>query len=786
MKTDPKHYLIFISLLFGNILTLAQAPLTFTKYKAEHGLSSEFVTTIFQDSIGFLWLGTPGGVHRFDGYNFKVFRYDKADSLTLSNDAVWNIEEDRKGNIWIGTNNGLNRLDPKTEQITRIKSNPTSADSITNSLIMDLLVDKTGNVWVATANGLNRWLPQHECFEHYLYEPSPSKERPFRSSRTPIQTRNGIIWLGLQDTLCRYVAERNEFIYTKLPDNKAAANAIRLIYEDQEGLLWIGTQSNGVFSFDPVTSTFIEHYFNDPDDPNSISHNKISAFIQNGEELWIGTTGGGLNMLNLKTKSIMRHTGVPPAPFGVNSETIRDTWEDTQGNIWLGSFYDGLYQFKNSQRIFSNFDQNTGLLTKVVNDITETLDGKIWVAMGNAGVGVFDTAKKRFTKYYRNENNQQGLPLGNLKRLQTDHTGKLWVASETEGISYFDTQKGKFTKHLPKHKEDLSNFDFLTDFLVEENGDIWIALQTGLIKYQAATQGYKQYNMPDKADSKINHGANSFVTSILRDSQQQLWFTTYGGLNLYHPTSDSLEFFPFLNQLLGSIEDNNNNLWFSTLEGCYIFNINKKAFSKINNLIGNPFLKDDKQQIWLTSTEYLLKYNPVNGQITTLDKQDGLVSNFFWKAHQARDGYLHFGGIEGLSIFHPDSLKEVTQSPSVVLTDFQLFNKTVPIKGSKGDTLDWKSPLIQSIVFTKNIILKHWQNYFSIEFSALDFTNPASNRYQYQLEGYDKNWIESNADRRLITYTNLDPGTYIFQVKGASRNGPWSETTSVNIQILSP
>ncbi|MEM6316641.1 MAG: two-component regulator propeller domain-containing protein [Bacteroidota bacterium] len=783
--------LTLLVLFYQAVHLLGQSPLTFTKYKAADGLSSEFITTIYQDQLGFLWLGTPGDLIRYDGYHFKIVRfenYNKGGSSVIPRSTIWGITEDHQGNLWVGTENGLNRYHPKADTLTHFRSKPSDTNTLSDNNIEQLLTDTAGTIWITTANGVNRYLPDKAIFKRYLYEPQPDAEYPARHSRSPIQTQAGTVWLGVSDTLYRYEPKTDAFLGIRLPGNQTDANFVRLIYEDQSGLLWIGTRRNGAFCFNPTTNTFLAHFKIEPNNPNSLSHNKVSAFIQNGQELWIGTTGGGLNVLNLNTKKITRHTGTPPNPFGVNSETIRDAWEDNRGNIWLGSFYDGLYQFKNSQRIFNNFNENTGLLTKAVNDIVETADGKIWVAMGNAGVGVFDFSEKRFVKYYRNAPAyNSGLPAGNLRCLGVDPTGKLWVASETAGISYYDSDLDKFVKYLPKRKKATRYFDFLTSLLVLANGDIWIGRQTGLVKYIAATQTYQEYRMPNDFSTGINHGNNSFVTDIHQDSRQRVWIATYGGLNLYLPERDSLVFIPFSEKILRLLEGEDGNPSFSTAaSGWYKLDATKGYYLTMEDMGGTPILKDKRKQVWSGNTEYLAKYVPIKKEIITLNQQNGLIANTYWTGQEAKNGYLYFGGPDGMVMFHPDSILEKTPAPKVVLTDFQLFNKKVPLQNAKGDTLTWKSPLSQSIAYTKELTLEHWQNYFSLEFAALDLTSPATNRYQYQLVGYDKSWIESSDNRRFITYTNLGPGRYTFQVKGATRNGPWNELTSLQIDILPP
>ncbi|MBX2876081.1 MAG: response regulator, partial [Saprospiraceae bacterium] len=200
-----------------------------------------------------------------------------------------------------------------------------------------------------------------------------------------------------------------------------------------------------------------------------------------------------------------------------------------------------------------------------------------------------------------------------------------------------------------------------------------------------------------------------------------------------------------------------------------------------------PVLEDSRGRIWFFNSLHLIRYDPNSKEVAILGPDDGLPAGFYWTGHQAKSGQLFMGGIEGLTIFHPDSIQTSYEPPRTVITDFRLFNKTVPLAGSRADTLEWASPLAESIIFTNKIRLKHWQNYFSLEFAALDLTSPATNRYQYQLVGYDEDWLTTDAKRRYVTYTNLDPGTYTFRVRGATRKSTWSTSAAtVEIRILAP
>ncbi len=762
----------------------AQPPLKFHKLTEDDGLSNGFVTSIFQDSRGFLWLGTAKDLNRFDGYGFEVFRYDERDSNSLSNEIIWAIHEDPEGYLWIGTNNGLDRMDLRTGMVNHFRHDPDDPASISNSAPNAICTDKSGNLWVATANGLNRLAPEKQSFVRYFYHREIA-----RTVRDVTLDRDSVLWAGSLDTLYRYDDQKDRFLPYPLPSGNSDISEIRLIYQDRKGFLWIGTQMNGAFCFDPQTERFVEHLQHDPTDLNSLSYNKVSAFLHHQNQLWIGTTGGGLNILDLATRQIHRYTGTPPDPEGVNSETIRSILKDDRGNIWLGTYYDGLYQLKNNQSSFDHYDQSSGLLAKKVQSLAEDNDGKIWVAM-IGGLMQFDPEEKAFLRYVRPED---GLPYTDMQKLFIDHTGLIWIGTQSNGITIFDPSRNTFQSVCSNQKpEDLTCLDWLTDFLPEPNGDIWVATQEGLCKWEQSSRTFHSYRLPGKKDSSIPHGENNFVVDLLRDREDRLWIATYGGLNLYQAETDTFSFFPLKHQLVHIYEDDQEVFWVGTTGGLYIFDRDKQTFEVIpetdaKGFSANAMVKDGEGYLWFVTSTDLRRLHPPSGTLSTFNKKDGLGGLGYWTSLLDRKGRLYIGGVEGMTVFHPDSLQSGSPPPPVVLTDFRLFNKKVPVRGTSSDTLSWESPLVNAVPYEKEIRLKYWQNYFSLEFAALDLTAPENNRYQYKLEGYDEDWVFTDAGRRFVTYTNLDPGRYTFRVKGATWNGAWNEEGAVlQIEVLPP
>lgn len=791
MQARLNSTVVLAILLLNAFYVTAQQPLSFRKYQEEDGLSNGFVTSMFQDSQGFLWLGTANGVNRFDGYKFKSFYADESDSTSLSHPTTWNIAEDGEGYLWFGTLEGVNRYDRDTETFKQYFPDPADPLSLSSEFIAGISADKNGDIWIGTAKGVNRKKRGKDQFERYLY-----LEDTFRIVRSMLLAKDSSFWISAWDTLYQFDYEEEKLSGYPLPAADPEINQIRILYEDAEDYLWVGTQYNGAFRFNPKTKEFTEHLFHDPDNENSLSHNTIAAFGEKGKQLWIGTSGGGLSIWDSVSRNISRHTVNNSPPTGVNSETIRSMLKDKHGNLWLGSFYDGLYQYEANWQPFFNFDQSTGLPSKKINALKADANGKVWVAFADAGIGVFDNAKRAFEAFYKHDpKDPNSLPGNNVKDIFIDEMGRVWLGIANFGVAYLDQTTDQFTTVFDQSIGQVSQFlNWINKVYPTENGDVWIGTHNGLCKYIRKDHLLRPYHFPVGDVSGAKHEINIYVTDISRDQSEQLWFSTYGGLNLYHADTDSFTFYPYSDQVLHIGENNNDTLWLGTTTGLSWFDRDTERILSPNyegtyeKAVLAP-IEDDQGRLWYgIGNDGLQVLDRTAGTVLSYNKKGGLVGNHLWVSTKTDDGTLYFAGTEGLVVFHPDSLNIERVVPRVALTDFKLFNKSVPIRGTITDTSEVPSPLARSITVSKELVLKHWQNYFSLEFSALDFTVPENNRYRYRLVGYDKDWVNSDAGRRLITYTNLDPGRYTFRVQGATANGSWDPRAeaTLSIQILAP
>lgn len=792
MQARLNSTVVLAILLLNTFYVHAQQPLTFRKYQEEDGLSNGFVTSMYQDSRGFLWLGTANGINRFDGYNFKPYFFDENDSTSIAHPTTWVIEEDHEGYLWFGTMAGLSRFDPSTESFKRYAPIPGDPSSLSADLVSSIATDKEGALWVGTSKGANRMKKGEDHFQRYYYNPDS-----FRIFRSILLTKDSSLWLGSWDTLYQFNYEQETFTPFPLPPAAdLEVNQIRIIYEDSEANLWVGTQFNGVFRFDPRTQEFTEHLVHDPKNENSLSHNTVAALMEHEGKLWIGTSGGGLSIWDSESRTTKRHTISNSSIDGVNSETIRSMLKDRNGNLWLGSFYDGLYQYEANWQPFFNLDQSTGLPSKKINAVEATSTGIVWIAFADGGIGAFNHSTKSFDAFYRHDpNDPSSLPGNDIKDIHADEAGKIWFAIANVGVAYLDVETQHFTTVVDQSIGQVSQFlNWIVTILPEENGDVWMGTQNGLCKFVASEEEFQVYVLPDGSSDQIKQEVNTYIAGLWKDSDRQLWACTYEGVNRYDQSRDSFIYYPYDEQVLYFCPSENDTLWFGTTAGLSWFDpvsqgiVEGHYAASYDKAILAP-LEDDRGNLWYgMGGEGLQMLNRRTGQTASFNKKGGLVGNHFWVSCKTSDGTLYFGGTEGLVVFHPDSINREENIPSVVITDFRLFNKPVPIDGTLRDTSEMPSPLEHSITVSKELVLKHWQNYFSLEFSALDFTVPANNRYRYQLVGYDKGWVNSDAGRRLITYTNLDPGRYTFRVQGATANGTWDQRAEavLSIKILAP
>ncbi len=791
----------------------ARPDIRFTRLTVADGLSQSVISSIAQDRHGFIWIGTTDGLNRYDGYQFNAYRHDPDKPKSISANYVTKLLLDANDALWIGTQGGgLNRFDPSTQSFKRYQNDPDDSASLSGNHVTSLYEDSAGILWIGTQeNGLNRFDPARGTFTRYRHDPNDDQSL----SRGPIEAifedTAKTLWIGAEDALDKLDHDSGRFAhYLNDPDDPDSLSKGRVtcLYEDVNHALWVGTQDGGLNQLDERTGRFA-HYRSDPNDPNSLSNNRV-IFMNNDRSgnIWIGTYSGGLNLFDLKTKRFVHYKHDPGDPFSLNSQTVPDILEDREGILWVGTSL-GLGKFNTRQLPFEFYHGSPNDSNSITPDLSFVYVDRndiVWLGNWEPWLTRFDREQNRFTRYYPDPDDPHSIDFANgdgISSIHEDRDGYIWVGHLRNGICRLDPETDRFQhyRHDPDDSRSLSS-DYIWSVFEDSDGYIWVGTESnGINRFDKTTQQFKRFQHDPQNPYSIS--SDRFSKTIYEDSHGSIWIGTGdSGLNRFDKATQQFQRFRHDPKDPASLSNNNvmtvrqdraGRLWIGTLEGLNQFNPLTETFTRYFEKDGLPnnvvyeILEEDpgsdgkNGNLWLSTNKGLSRFDPDAGSFRNFDVHDGLQSNEFNRGAAAKNsqGEMFFGGINGLSVFHPNDISDNTYLPPVILTDFQLFNRPVPI----GDD----SPLQTSIWDTNKLTLRHHQNIISIEFVGLSLAAPEKNRYRYKLEGLETDWTEVNSDRRFVTYTNLDPGNYTFRVKASNNDGVWNEEgATLDIAILAP
>lgn len=790
------QYLIFIIFLWNPSILNAhhlfhadqmRQKVSFERISVENGLSSFHVRNIFQDSEGFIWFTTTNGLNRFDGYGMKIFRHDKKNPFTIGSNNLQGIMEDKSGNLWIGSiGGGLSRFDKKSGKFFNYKHIPQKLTSLSSDNITALYKDGSGALWIGTDDGLNLFDPKQDLFVHYQYNLNLPYSLRSNVILSIFEDHSGVLWVGTrQGGLSRFDRKSEKFShFLHDPDNKRSLtnDTVTAIYEDSFDNLWIGTEE-GLNRLNLESGDFESFKF-EKGNPLSLSDNRVTSIYEDAEgRLWIGTVDG-LNLFDRKDKHFIRLFYSPNNAFSISGNAINSIYEDNQGIIWFATAEDGVSKFDSGSLKFS------GILGQYdIRGIVKSARKVLWLATFNKGLIRYERESGKIRFYRYNPKNGKSISSDQLLTLYSDHRENLWVGTKDRGMSYFDQRKKRFY-HFPGDPENRSDGHLSVGAIVEDNNhDIWYGTHgSGLGKLDRKTGRYKTFYYDSEKKSP------SRVQAIFIDQNGMVWVGAEDGFYKFDPVNEVFTTYrhqpgkkgSLSNNHIGSIYmDSSGNFWLGTKGGINKFFPKSDFFTSYRdsqldlNEVISGIVEDKRGNLWLNSKRGLIQFDLQKLTYRHYSSTDGLQRNRNYRLYKSKDGEVFIGGAQGVTFFIPEQLMDNRHVPPVVLTGFQVRNK---FSGSGEE-----KPLYGLIENKREMVLSHDESTFSIGFSALSYRFPEKNKYAYRLRPLENEWIEVGSSGRLVNYSNVPAGEYLFQVKASNNDGLWNEKGfSLKIMIKKP
>lgn len=764
---------IRIFLLFLLLLSVTEVKgYNFRHLTINDGLSNNAVYSIFQDSKGFMWFGTIDGIHCFDGKHLRVIR-NQQPGLHMGN-LIYTIAEDDEQRLWIGTDEGLVLYCLKEERFIPFCLD-TDTTECYETRISDIYKDSRKYMWVATsAKGLYQYNPQSKEIKHYSTPVLPSDR-----IKDIMEDKKGRIWITFIDKGVACFDRSDGKITTY---SNPGINPGLLTFEDAHANIWVGTAGNGLFLIDPKTNQITQKI--------KPSHKHAMLQIRNIAEPAIGelllTSDEGLINYHTATDTYTIYKADPTQLCGLNDNYLHALFIDQESGIWIGSYFGGVNYISPTSVNFSYYScNNTPFKGKVISAFAKDEKENLWIGTDDSGFFYWNRETNTFREFYPKQGDANSPTYQNVHALLPDGD-KLYIGMYMGGLDILDLKTQQIKNYNAGSASNSLYSSGVYALYKDLYGKIWIGTSAGLNSYNPQTDDFDRVDEVKRVD----------VTSILEDQKGYLWVSTLGGgvfrldrktdkWSCYRYSKERKNSLP-VNKVMTIALDQRNNLWFGTDGGGLCrFDYEKESFedyttSEFPSKVIYKIIPEN-DYLWISGSKGLVKFHPEQRTLRAFNKYDGLQDNQFSPNAGVRmkDGTIYFGGINGFNGFKPAELIQNNQIPTVVLTNFSLFNKKI-IPGAPG------SPLKNSITYTDRLILDKDHSIFSIEFAALSYTGSHKNRYKYMLEGFESEWTET-CNEPTVTYTNLPAGNYTFRVKASNGDGVWNETgIMLPVTVLPP
>ncbi len=788
MKKQAKTLLIFTLLLifftcipFKPLAVSAESSnsIKFESITTKEGLSQNCVTSVLQDSYGYLWIGTLVGLNKYDGISFQTYYKDENNPRSLSSSNIKKIYEDSHGLLWIGTDYGLNLFNRQNNTFTTYLNTIDNSNSISNNSILAIYEDSYRALWIGTENGLNLFNREKGTFTTYLPDSNSENSISGKVVKTIYEDNYGLLWIGTNNGLNLFNRNRQTFTSYQHSYNipsSVSNNSIQVILEDRYGSLWIGTEY-GLNLFDRDSKTFTV-YLNSPGNSSSISNNSITNMCEDSQgTIWIGTNDG-LNSFNRNENTFNNYKLDPYNPNSLNANRITALYSDNENNLWIGTI-NGLNKINFRKQVFNYY---TGILLDNTISGIASLDKNTLLLETRTGIIQYNIENDEVENNWYDILTQQAKAnlVKSMFSIGTD--GSLWIGTDESGLLKFNSATGELLTFNSDNSELPSNR--ILSIRVDHKGIVWIGTTNGFCSFDTVTEEFNLY--PDLV-------INGNVELIYETSDKRLWLVTQTALYILDNNGAKADILsvneeaPIYIENIGKnttyvmLEDASGLLWFGTNHGLFCYRLSENQF--VSNTLAEAMtnetiitmLEDKSGVLWVATRQGLWRLSLEDNECFEYRIDDGLENDMFCSnaVYKAEDGELFFGTVGGLISFYPDKMIKNTTAPEVVINGFSLLEETISFDKPIEDI--------------KEIKLSYSNNSIVIDFVALSYDSPNQIQYAYKLDGFDEDWNYCGANDSDTKYTNLRSGEYNFVVKAANSEGVWNnESTALKIVIATP
>ena len=771
MKLQPIRNLIAGIVCLVWACTGVRGQVSFTHIGLEDGLSQSTVLSITQDVQGNMWFATFNGVNRFDGYDFTVYRHETGNAGSIGDNMVYAVKADGKGGVWVGTNNWLSYYDADRDAFRNYRC-PQKEEDVRVMQIAD--VDDS-RLLVNTSAGLYVF---HVADTSFVQSGLPADL--FRLKATAIYRSKDSLYIGAKDGLWMYsFASRTLEHLHALPLGRK--EILTLLQHGNH--LWIGTEGDGLYRMDRTTRE-LRHYT--AGGPDGLSSNFVrSLALDARNRLWVGTFTS-LDIYDEATGRFQVYTSNRRQNRSLSQSSIRSIFMDSQGGMWLGTYFGGLNYYHPLRERFRHIrfsPEGNSLNDNVIGCITEDRAGNLWIGTNNGGVNYYDIRSGEYTYYTK----EQGLGSNDVKAIYVDEqAGKVYIGTHTGWLNILDRRTGRIESLMPETTR-LTNMNVFAIQPCADGRHLWIGTLEGLVHFDKATKTFSDIK------GNVSLGVKR-IRTLLLDRENRLWVGGEDGLAVCSGKGDSLSSVRMVSgesafesaTVYGVFEASDGDIWIATRNGLYGFSAGRDSVVHYSVADGMPdaivygVLEDEKHRLWISTDNGLSCFDPESRKFRNFTDVDGLQSNQFtpYACCLASSGEMYFGGINGITAFHPERLQDNPYAPRAVISELRLFGDPVHPNDQTGI-------LQKHISLTDRITLNHKQSSFALSFVVSNYIADKHNTFAYKLDGYDKRWFVVDDNQRWATYANLPHGTYNFLVKVANNDGKWcDEVTSLEIKVL--